>query len=206
MHVETLPDRSGPRLWAAYSSTHMFFRKHGHHVRVQILDNETSPVLLSYFKSQNILYQLVPPAQKRTNTAERAIQTFQRHFLSLLAITHPSFPINHWPVLLPQAELTINLMRAYSDLHSISAYNGIYRQPYDFLSHPIAPCGTLIILHNTRREAWDNFDLIGFYLGPSLAHYRSYHCLVFDTDSYRVSNNIILCPVPLFIPGSSPFD
>jgi hypothetical protein len=114
---------------------------------------------------------LVPPVQKRTNTAERAIQTFRRHFLSLIATTHPSFPINHWPALLPQAEVTVNLLHAYSDLHSISAYNGIYREPYDFLSHPIAPCGTLIVLHNTRRETWDNFGLIGFYLGPSLNHY-----------------------------------
>jgi hypothetical protein len=119
IHVEPLTDRSGPRLCAAYAATHMFFRKHGHHVRVQIiLDNETFPALLSYFDSENILYQLVPPVQKRTNTAERAIQTFRRHFLRLLATTHPSFPINHWPALLP---LTANLMRAYSDLHSISA-------------------------------------------------------------------------------------
>ncbi len=97
------------RLFAAYSTTHMFFRKHGHHIRAQILDNETSPALLSYFESQSILYQLVPPVQKRTNTARRAIQTFRRHFLSLLATTHPSFPINHWPALLPQAELTVRV-------------------------------------------------------------------------------------------------
>jgi hypothetical protein len=97
-------------------------------------------------------------------------------------------------------------MRAYSDLQSISAYNGIYCEPYDFLSHPIAPCGTLIVLHNTRRETWGNFDLIGFYLGPFLAHYRSYHCLISNTDSYRVSDNIILYPVPLVLPDASRFD
>jgi hypothetical protein len=33
----------------------MFFRKHGHHVRVQILDNETSPALLSYFAREHLL-------------------------------------------------------------------------------------------------------------------------------------------------------
>jgi hypothetical protein len=46
IHVETLPDRSGPHLCAAYSATHTFFRKLGHHVKVQILDNETSVSLL----------------------------------------------------------------------------------------------------------------------------------------------------------------
>jgi hypothetical protein len=55
-----------------------------------------------------------------------------------LATTHPSFPINHWPALLAQAEFTLNLLRPYSDLPSISAHHGIYRQPYDFLSHPMA--------------------------------------------------------------------
>jgi hypothetical protein len=34
IHVETLPDRSGPHLCAAYSATHTFFRKLGHHVKV----------------------------------------------------------------------------------------------------------------------------------------------------------------------------
>jgi hypothetical protein len=59
IHVETLPDLSGPRLCAAYSATHTFFRKLGHHVKVQVLDNETSVSLFSYFNFQNISYQLV---------------------------------------------------------------------------------------------------------------------------------------------------
>ena len=194
IHVETLPDRSSTHLRAAYSATHTFFRNLGHHLKVQILDNETSESLFTYFDTQNIAYQPVPPNQKRANAAERSIQSFRRHFLSLPATTHPSSPINHWPALFPQAELTLNLQRPYADLQSISAYNGIYREPYDFLSHPIAPCGTLIVLHNTRRETWDNFGLIGFYLGPALHHYRSYHCLVSDSDSYRACDNIILYP------------
>jgi hypothetical protein len=135
IHVETLPDRSSPHLCAAYSATHTFFRKLGHQLTVQILDNETSESLFTYFDTQHIAYQPVPPNQKRANAAERSIQTFRRHFLSLLATTHPSFPINqHWPALLPQAELKLNLQRPYAGLPSISAYNGIYREPYDFLS------------------------------------------------------------------------
>jgi hypothetical protein len=94
-----------------YSATHTFFRKLGHQLKVQILDNETSESLFTYFDSQHIAYQPVPPNQKRANAAERSIQTFRRHFLSLLATTHPSRPINHWPALLPQAELTLNLLR-----------------------------------------------------------------------------------------------
>jgi hypothetical protein len=151
-------------------------------------------------------YHLVPPDNKRTNTAERAIQTFKRHFVSVLASTHPAFPINHWPELLPQAEMTLNMMRPYADLLTISAYNGAQREPYDFLSHPIAPCGTLIVAHNPRRETWDNFGTVGFHLGPSLEHYRSYRCLTSDSDEIRISDNIILYPAPLVLSGASRFD
>jgi hypothetical protein len=41
--------------------THTFFCKLGHHVKVQVLDNETSASLFSYFDTEHISYQLVPP-------------------------------------------------------------------------------------------------------------------------------------------------
>jgi hypothetical protein len=59
VHVETLPDRSSALIRSVYSATHTFFRKLGHHVRVQILDNETSESLFTYFQTENITYQLV---------------------------------------------------------------------------------------------------------------------------------------------------
>ena len=148
----------------------------------------------------------MPPFTKRSNKAERAIQTFKRHFISILAGTHPSFPINFWNELIPQAEITLNMMRAFADQPNISAYHGIHRKPYDFLSHPLAPCGTLIVLHNSIRETWDNFGHIGFYLGPAASHYRSYRCLVQETNAIRISDSIILFPAPLVEPGASRFD
>ena len=98
------------------------------------------------------------------------------------------------------------MMRPFADQPNISAYHGIHRAPYDFLSHPLAPCGTLIVLHNSIRETWDNFGHIGFYLGPASAHYRSYRCLVQETNSVRISDSIILFPAPLVVPGASRFD
>jgi hypothetical protein len=146
---------------------------------------------------------MVPPFTKRANKAERAIQTFKRHFIAVLAGTHPSFPIDRWSELLPQAELTLNMMRSYADQPAISAYHGIYRAPYDFLAHPIAPCGTLVVVHDPQRAKWDPYGQVGFYLGPSLNHYRSYRCLISATNSIRVSSSIILYPV---VPGTSRLD
>jgi hypothetical protein len=143
---------------------------------------------------------MVTPFNKRTNKAERAIQTFKRHFLSVLSSTHPSFPLNHWPELIEQAEYTLNMMRPWADQPSISAYHGVFREPYNFLAHPMAPLGTLIVVHDTQRETWDNFGQVGYYLGPSYKHYRNYRCLITDSDSIRTSDNIILYPAPLVLP------
>ena len=170
------------------------------------MDNGAPKCLRQHFISSDIKYEFVPPFTKRSNKAERAIQTFKRHFISILAGTHPSFPINFWNELIPQAESTLNMMRAFADQPNISAYHGIHRKPYDFLSHPLAPCGTLIVLHNSIRETWDNFGHIGFYLGPAASHYRSYRCLVQETNAIRISDSIILFPAPLVEPGASRFD
>ena len=204
IHVEPLRSRSTDQLIAAYSASHRWFQAHGHHPEFQILDNEAPKLLLVSFTKSNIAYQLAPPFNKRTNKAERAIQTFKRHFISVLAGTHPSFPIDRWSELLPQAELTLNMMRSYADQPSISAYHGIHREPYNFLAHPIAPCGTLVVVHDPHRATWDPYGQVGFYLGPSLDHYRSYRCLISATNSIRVSDSIILLyPEPLVVPGTS---
>jgi hypothetical protein len=171
-----------------------------------VLDNEAPKGLQLHFRASKIKYQCVPPYNKRANKAERAIQTFKRHFITILAGTHPSFPINFWHELIPQAKITLNMMRAYADQPSISAYHGIHRSPFDFASHPLAPCGTLVVIHNSIRETWDNFGLVGFYLGSSLHNYRSYRCLIQDTMKIRTSDSIILYPAPLVVPGASRFD
>jgi hypothetical protein len=54
IHVETLPDRSSPHLCASYSATHTFFRKLGHQLKIQILDNKTSEYLFTYVDTQHI--------------------------------------------------------------------------------------------------------------------------------------------------------
>jgi hypothetical protein len=44
--------------------------------------------------------------------------------------------VDFWHELIPQAEITLNMMRAFADQRNISAYHGIHRKPYDFISHP----------------------------------------------------------------------
>ena len=65
----------------AYNSIIQRLSDKGHHVDVQILDNEVS----TDFKKTIVeewcaTYQLVPPNVHRRNVAERAIRVFKAHF------------------------------------------------------------------------------------------------------------------------------
>jgi hypothetical protein len=86
--------------------------------KLQTMDNEASAALKQYFTEKEMNYQLVPPHCHRTNAAERAIITFKEHFEAGLATVDPDFPVQLWDRLLPQAEITLNLLRA-SRLHPI---------------------------------------------------------------------------------------
>jgi hypothetical protein len=84
-----------------------------------------------------------PPSQPqihRRNWAERDIQTFKNHFISGLCSTHPDFPLNLWDKLLPQATLTLNLLRPSPINPKLSAYAQIHGA-FNFDKTPLAPPG-----------------------------------------------------------------
>ena len=60
---------------------------------------------------QHVKFQLVPPHIHRRNAAERAIRTYKNHFIAGLASTDQNFPLHLWDKLVPQAEITLNLLR-----------------------------------------------------------------------------------------------
>ena len=73
----------------------------GHHVEVQILDNEVSSEFKkTIVKDWGSKYQLVPLNVHRRNIAERAIRTFKAHFLEILAGVDLDFPKFMWDNLL----------------------------------------------------------------------------------------------------------
>ncbi len=70
----------------------------------------------------------------------------------------------------------------------------------------MAPCGTLLVAHDRGRKKWDDRGRIGYYLGPTLTHYRSYDCFVADTNVTRICDSVMFYPAPLVLPGASRFD
>ena len=95
------------------------------------MDNEASKELKNDIVKYKIKYQLTPPNIHRINAAERAIRTFKNHFIAGLATVDPAFPIREWDRLLPQAELTLNLLRTSRLNPKVSAHAVIANLTYD---------------------------------------------------------------------------
>ena len=145
-------------------------------------------------------YQLVPPHIHRRNASERAIRIFKNHFIAGLASTDPNFHLSNWCRLLPQAELTLNLLRTSRLNPKLSAYAQL-EGTFDFTCTPLAPPGTRIIIHEkpTTRQTWALHGMDGWYLGPALHHYQCYRIWVPCTHAECIVDTISFFPkaVPL---------
>ncbi len=158
---------------------------------LHILDNEASDAFKNAIK-ENCNLQLVPPDTHRRNLAERAIQTFKSHFIAILAGVDPTFPMNLWDRLVPQAVMTLNLLRQSRKNPSISAYqhvNGVF----DYNKTPLAPLGCAVEMHEStnRRRTWDPRSLSGWYIGTSTEHYRCHKIFCKRTRSERISDTVV---------------
>jgi hypothetical protein len=117
---------------------------------VHILDNEAS----ARFKEEiqkNCDLQMVPPDTHWRNLAERAIQTFQSHFLAILAGVNPLFPMTLWDRLVPQAVLTLNLLCQAKADPKMSAYEFVHGK-MDYNKMPLAPLGCAVQMHKSTNR------------------------------------------------------
>ena len=149
---------------------------------MHVLDNKYSKVLKEYMEEDNELFQLVPPHLHQQNAAERAIQIFKNHFIYGIVSTHNDFPLHLWCRLLPQAIVTLNLLRPYRINPTLSAHAQLHGQ-FDFNATPFAPPGTKVIVHQnpTNRENWAPQGKDGWCIDRAKDHYRCYDIYVPET-------------------------
>ena len=77
----------------AYNTIMERLKSRGHHVDLQVLDNEASAAYRQQITDKwKADFQLVPPNIHRRNTAERSIHTFKAHSLAILAGVAPGYP------------------------------------------------------------------------------------------------------------------
>jgi hypothetical protein len=181
-----LKTRQASEITKAWTSLHMRLQSNGFAPELHILDNECSEQLKQAFRKYDVQFQRVPPHSHRRNAAERAIQTWKNHFSSGLATCDPKFPLTEWDLLLPQADLTLNLLRSSRRYPRLSAYACIHG-PFDFNKSPLAPPGTRIVVHITpnQRPNMAPHGVDGWYVGPSTEHYRCHKCYIPSTFGVR---------------------
>jgi hypothetical protein len=167
----------------------------------QRLDNEASLALRKYLTKQGIHYQLDPPHINRRKNAERAIQTFKNHFIAGLCSEDPTFPLKLWYKLLPQATITLNILRQSRINPRMSAYAQLNGH-FDFNRTPLDPPGTRITAHEKpdQRVSWDPHGVDCYYLGPALDHYRFYQVHITKTKGTRIVDTVEFFPSKLSMP------
>ena len=149
----------------------------------------------------------MPPHVHRRNAAERAIRTFKNHFIAGLCSTDKGFPLTLWDKLLPQAELTLNLLRGSRVNPKLSAWAQLHGT-YDFNRTPIAPPGMRVVAHEkpSQRESWAPHGADGWYIGPAMESYRCYTIWISGTKSARICDTVAWYPDKIRMPTPSTQD
>jgi hypothetical protein len=137
----------------------------------------------------------VPPHCHRRNAVERAIRTFKEHFVAGLSSVDPAFPLHLWDRLLPQAEITLNLLRT-SRLHLQLSAAAHFHGLVDYNKTAFAPPGCKIIAHEKpgKRRTWAPHGQHGYPLGPAMHHYRCQNVYISATASERIVDTLEFFP------------
>jgi hypothetical protein len=144
-------NRTAACIKTAFETIHQRLCKAGLRPAFQRLDNECSDILKEFMKQEKIDYQLVVPGSHRRNSAERAIRTWKNHFIAGLCSVDKNFPLHLWDRLLPQAELTLNLLRGSRINPKLSSWAQMHGT-FDYNRTPLAPPGIGVLVHEKSAD------------------------------------------------------
>jgi hypothetical protein len=139
-------------------------------------------------------YQL-PPHYHLRNIAETAIRTGKEHFVAGMSRVDLTFPLHLWDRLLPQAEITLNLLRTsrlHPQLSAVDHFHGLV----DYNKTAFSPPGCKIIAHKKpgKRRTWAPHRQHCYSLGPAMNHYRCQNVNISTTASERVVDTLEFPP------------
>jgi hypothetical protein len=124
--MEPMKSRETSELIRAYNTIMSRLKAKGIQPKKQMLDNEAPRAYLDTIEEQGLEWELVPPHNHRRNVAERAIQTAKGHIIANVMGCDPTFPLKEWHRILPQIEMTLNMLRASNVRPMISAHAYVY--------------------------------------------------------------------------------
>jgi hypothetical protein len=96
---------------------------------------------------------------------------FKNHFKAIGVGVDDNFPMSLWNRLLPQAVLTLNLLRQSNIAPTVSAYQYIHGV-FDYNKMPLTPMGCAVQIQERRekRGSWAYILIDGWYLCTSPEH------------------------------------
>lgn len=199
--AEPMMSRTAESILKAYQKIHTMLVKAGHRPKLQRLDNECSAILKDFMSAESVEYQLVPPHVHRRNAAERGIRTFQNHFIAGLCSVDKNFPLHLWCRLIPQANITLNLLRGSRINPKLSSWAQLCGT-FDYNCTPIAPPGIRVLVHepSTTRTTWSPHASDGWYVGPAMESYRCFQCWMWDTRAVRICPKVTWFPTKTAMP------
>ena len=205
--VEGITSRGKSELLRAYTTLLQRLVNSGLRPKIQRMDNEVSNIFKEFLQAQHITLELTPAHVHRRNAAERAIRTWKNHFLSGLASLNPRFPMRFWSYLLPQSEITLNLLRQSRINPRLSAYAQLHGN-YNFNSSPMAPPGCEIIAFQppSQRPSWGYHGVKAWYIQPAMNHYRCIKAIAGETGREMTVETVEYLPHNFRMPRLSSQD
>jgi hypothetical protein len=206
--AQPFKNRTALCILAAYQDMHACLCKAGLKPKLQRLDNECLQLLKDFFDNNDINYQLFPPGVHRRNAAERTIHTFQNQFSAGLCSGDNDSPLHLWDRLLPQAEISLNLMRGSRTNLKLSAWTQIHGN-FDYnRTTPLGPPGCRVLAHkkSEKRTTWSPHALNGWYTGRALESYRCYEVWIWGTRAVRTCDTVTWFPTKVMMSKSSSTD
>ncbi len=203
--LEGITSRGKTELLRAYTVLLQRLQHAGMHPRIQRMDNEVSDIFKNFLQTQNIALELTPAHVHRRNAAERAIRTWKNHFLAGLASLNPRFPIRFWAYLLPQSEITLNLLRKSRINPKLSAYAQLLGH-FDFNKTPMAPpgCELIAFVPPAQRPSWGYHGQKAWYTRPAMQHYRCVHAINASTGRETTVETMQFLPHNFRVPSMTP--
>jgi hypothetical protein len=161
-------------------------------LKKHLLDNKCSAAMKACIKENNIDYKLIPPGQHRQSQAERVIQTFKVHFISILAGVDNKFPLLLWCHLLKPTELTLNLLRQSIVAPKISAFAHVHGT-HNYMQKSFSSIGCAVQMHVKPNNclSWEPRSEPGFNLGTSMECHQCFRVYATRTRATRISGTAI---------------
>ena len=137
-------------------------------------------------------YQLVPPDDHRHNIAERSIQTWKNHFVSVLRRSASTFPLHLWFQAIPQAERQLLVLGQSNVNPNISSYSYVYDH-HDYNAAPFMSIGMESLVHDKpyQRRSFAEYFRKGYFLGTTFEQYRGWKIWMQQTRTKQVSATVI---------------